>query len=73
MDELSVAWFAALAAMSAAAAAAAGRTMLCQFRQGELRTTFDSFFWIILLALPFCVGLFGTAVWTLGWHFLGWE
>ena len=70
MDELSIAWFAALATSSALASACLGWTLLSHFRRGELRTTLDSFFW---MALPFCVGLLAIAIWTLGWHFLGWE
>lgn len=73
MDELSVAWFVALLCLSTWGIVALLRTLFGRSGSGHFRETFDSFSWMVFLALPFFLGTLGTAVWTLGWYFLGWE
>lgn len=73
MDGLSVAWFIAAAMVSATASVLMACTLVQPFWRKEMRTVLDSFFWTAFLVLPICVWLFGIAIWTLCWYFLGWD
>ena len=73
MDGLSVAWFIILGLISAGAAIGSVSELIRQFARSQLRTTLDGFFWIAFLVLPISATLCASAVWTLGWYFLGWE
>lgn len=73
MDRLSVAWFAFLGMLAAIAVALVASTLIMTARRGELRTSFDGFFWALFLVLPIFIWLLGVSVWTLGWYFFGWE
>lgn len=72
MDGLSIAWFICVLLVSATATIVTARTLLRQFRRDNLRSSLDGVFWIVFLVLPICIGLLGTAIWTLCWYFLGW-
>lgn len=73
MDGLSVAWFSAVAVVSAAASIVTGWTLVQPFWRGKMLTGLDSFFWAAFVILPICIWLLGTAIWTLFWYFLGWD
>jgi hypothetical protein len=73
MDALSAGWFAFAAAVSAIAAVSGIWALVRAFRRRELRATFDVFFWLLFLVVPMCIGLFGAAIWTLGYYFWGWR
>lgn len=73
MDGLSVAWFIALAVISAGASAMTISALARAFRRQELRSTFDQFYGVLFLALPLSIGFFLAAIPTLTWYFFGWE
>lgn len=73
MDGWSAAWFALLAALAAIVTVIALHSLIQAFRRRELRSTLDQVYWLLLVILPFSTWGFALAVWTLCWHFFGWD